>query len=200
MKDHIRLSSLTGVLVLQASFLVSVGCNQITSNESDAQGASTSQNLETQPATAEQASYSESPGLNNRETQHPITCSIELQEESVQPGSSLEVRISIVVDSPYEISGLEASFPVQATTLELKLPQGFQEEGEWTAPPVVRSSAPDGHSVYVGEIAFTRKITIEGTIEPGDYEIGCEVLCQACRANMCLRPNKFELSTSLPVR
>jgi hypothetical protein len=115
---------------------------------------------------------------------------------------SEEFEVSVVFDvaPPFEIHSLDAAPPAIATGLELELPPGFYQIEEWTAPPTVRSQAPGGQSVHVGESTFARTIRLGDDLESGDHAVGCKVSYQACNARQCLRPVESQLTISVSVQ
>ena len=147
-----------------------------------------------------QARVANKPDLRSQDSKYPVTCSIGLQKDFGKPGTTTEVSVHLTIESPYEINDLDAPFPAIATELELKLPEGFQEIGDWNGPEPIRSSAPDGHAVHLGNVTFSKKISIGDEVPPAEYAIGAAVRYQACNGTLCLRPEEFELSTSIEVQ
>jgi hypothetical protein len=118
----------------------------------------------------------------------------------IRAGDTFAVTVGFAIDPMFEIHDRHAPPPAIATTVELSLPTGFHELGEWSAPSPVQSQWPDGHPVYVGDPAFVRQVRVDKHVKPGEYEIGCAIRYQACNDRYCLPPVSFSLPAEVKVK
>jgi hypothetical protein len=130
----------------------------------------------------------------------PVGVQLKVSEGEYHPGHSFEVSVVLRVAPGYEIHDLDSPPPTLPTRLDLELPAGFRALGEWSVPEPVRSQMPDGHPVYMGEAAFTRKVGIADNVEPGQYRLNCSIRYQACNIRQCLAPKECHLSAAVSVQ
>ncbi len=104
------------------------------------------------------------------------------------------------IDPDFEIQTLMAPPPAIATQLNLQLPEGFTALRDWRGPSAVRSSAADGHPVYIGKAIFTREVHMQDQVKPGPYPLECAVRYQACQGGFCLRPMEHTLAIAVEVQ
>ena len=136
---------------------------------------------------------------NRRTDADPVAAAMNVDATKIRAGETFAVTVVLNVAAAFEIQRLHAPPPAIATELELKLPAGFQAMGEWSTPQAVRSQTPDGHSVYMGEATFTRRIRVEKDVESGQYQLECAIRYQACSDRYCLRPVEHKLAVAATV-
>ncbi len=71
-------------------------------------------------------------------------------------------------------------------TLELELPPGIEQDGEWVRPLGFPSPEADGLTVYEGAVSF--RFRLKGQPPVGASQVVCRVNYQACEADRCLKP------------
>lgn len=131
----------------------------------------------------------------------PVEVWVGVGGTGIRTGDTFAVTVGLDIAQPFEIQDRHARPPAIATTVEFtSLPPGFHAVGQWTAPPPVRSLWPDGHSVYVGQPAFVRKVRVDKKVKPGEYEIGCSIRYQACNDRYCLPPITCDLPAVVNVK
>ena len=138
--------------------------------------------------------------MERRSGDGPVTAILKLAKPTAAPGEEIELMVELKIAPTWEILALDASPNLAATRLALSLPPGVVANGHWNAPPAAKSHTPDGHPVYIGNVIFTRSLTVQAATQPGPVEIGCDVTFQACNAGLCLQPNVIELKSTLPIK
>jgi hypothetical protein len=122
-----------------------------------------------------------------------------LAKGTAAPGEEIELSVELKIAPMWEVHTLDAQPNIAATRLDLSLPPSVAASGEWNAPAPTRSLTPDGHPVYIGNVVFTRSLTVDGTSQSGSFEIGCDVGFQACNGGQCLQPKVIELRAPLVI-
>ncbi|MEQ1831157.1 MAG: hypothetical protein ABL921_34745 [Pirellula sp.] len=150
-----------------------------------------------QAVTAIKLEEAEQKSTKPRSADDPVAVTFRVSKNAIGPGDTLEISVEFEIGSSYEIHDRHAVAPAISTTVEMVLPTGFESDENWSDPTPVRSDLPDGHSVYVGKIAFTRQIRIGDGITAGQHSLGCLFQYQACNARHCLRPVEGKLQLSL---
>ncbi len=134
-----------------------------------------------------------------RSDEDPVSMHLSVASEALRAGETVEVTVTLGIDTGFEIHSLTAVPPKIPTRLELELPMGFTAVEEWRASAPVRSYNPGGGAVYVGEAHFKRRIHVAADAKPGDYLIACAVSYQACNSRQCLRPTESQLSIAVSI-
>jgi len=130
----------------------------------------------------------------------PVTTTLRIPANALCRGDTFEVSIDFDIPLFYEIQIRNALPPAVGTSIELRLPVGFEAVEDWDAPSAVRSESPGGHLVHVGSARFVRRVRIADQLTPGLYSISCSFRYQACNERQCLRPVDAWLQASLTIR
>lgn len=184
--------------------MVLVGC------DSAPPSAQTTTRSNSVPAVAEASSVPADNALTNPKTSveksktvehqikgQPVTATLKLMHNSLDIGATMTLTVELDIQPLWEIRGLDAEHDDAATRLELELPTGMNAQGNWQAPEPSRSQSADGHAAYFDKVAFTRTLIIDKAPMPGDHQVKCRVVYQACDEKRCLRPTAAELSVLL---
>jgi hypothetical protein len=115
----------------------------------------------------------------------PVTATLILEPAQVRPGDVVVLKVKLEIEPVWEVSALEDR-ETAATKLQLEVPDGMVIEGDWQTPQAIRSMAPDGHSVYVDEAVFVRKLRVASEAPVGELPVKCRLSCQTCNDQQCL--------------
>ncbi|HAH46990.1 MAG TPA: hypothetical protein DCM07_19480, partial [Planctomycetaceae bacterium] len=129
-----------------------------------------------------------------------VSVLLELPAEEVKPGMSFPLTVKFVIAPLWEIRDLNAQPANVATQIKLELPDGFQQEADWQAPPTGRSLGADSHPVYSGQVEFRQIIQVAPEVTPGEYDVSCQVQYQACDEFRCLSPVQKKLQVTVRVK
>ncbi|MBN69615.1 MAG: hypothetical protein CME32_10080 [Gimesia sp.] len=121
-------------------------------------------------------------------------------EQPVQPGMQFPLTVKFKIAPLWEIRTIDAQPEKLATQLELKLPDGFQAQGDWQVPPTGRSMSFDSHPVYSGEAVFQRTIEVGKEVPAGPRSVTCQIHYQACDEQRCLSPVQKDLKVTVQVK
>jgi hypothetical protein len=108
-----------------------------------------------------------------------------------------EIVVRLRLATGYHIYGTdEVKAPFQATSLELKLPEGFYATAPWSAPP---SETSNSGPIFNNSIVFRRWVNGPPNTPPGQYPVGVEVRYQACNQDVCFPPSQTEVRAMLTI-
>jgi hypothetical protein len=130
----------------------------------------------------------------------PVTAILSLEPAQAKRGGEVLLTVKLDVEPLWEVRALEEHPSAEATRLELELPTTIVTDGEWQAPRATRSIAPDGHSVYVGDAEFSRKLRVEPESKTGEAPVKCRLYYQACNEQQCLAPAEVELAVVVSIQ
>lgn len=187
-------------LICLGCFLLTVsGCEQ-SANQSAIQENSTTANQPEveKPQPPERLQENQSV-VSTRVEGQQVSIQLEIPHEQVKPGTSFPVTVKFDIAPLWEIRSLEAQPENVATQLKLELPDGFETQGDWQAPPTGRSQSADSHPVYSGQVEFQQMILVTKEAQPGEYEISSQVQYQACDEFRCLSPTQKRLHVTILV-
>jgi len=139
------------------------------------------------------------PSIKPRTAEDPVAVRLVVSRGSANIGDTLEISAVLTIDPGYEIQALECTPYKMPTRLGVDFPPGIVALEEWQSPTPQHTPTSGGHTVYSGEVRFTRKIRISERAQPADYLLNCSVSYQACDSSMCLRPAETELAIKISV-
>ena len=90
---------------------------------------------------------------------------------------------------------VEPGAPYSALQLELDLPEGVRQEGEWTRPRAVLDQENPRQALFHGELRFSCVLVAEEA--RGAEDILCRLSYQVCDSGRCLPPQTKELEVTL---
>jgi hypothetical protein len=126
------------------------------------------------------------------DAEHPVVAAAELSPARVKAGDSLSVVVRVAMAPAWHIYAVGGSRgPGVPTTLELRLPEGIEAEGEWAYPEPVRGT--DGQMVHEGTVEFRRRLRAGADAAPGPIVVTCEFGYQACDPSSCRPPTRLEV-------
>ena len=127
-----------------------------------------------------------------------MIASAELSPVTINPGESSVIVIRVKIAPAWHIYAAHGSNgPGVATSLELKLPEGFEVEGPWSYPKPILAS--DGQMIYQGTLEFRRKLRVRPDAAAGPVSVTCKFGYQACDPVSCRPPTKVELSAQAEI-
>lgn len=129
-----------------------------------------------------------------------VSVVLTVPEQPVQPGMQFPLTVKFKIAPLWEIRTIDAQPEKLATHLELKLPDGFQAQGDWQVPPTGRSMSFDSHPVYSGEAVFQRAIEVGKDVPAGSRSVTCQIHYQACDEQRCLSPVQKDLKVTVQVK
>ena len=175
-----------------------VGCAEPSSEKQVAE----QQAPETQaaaPGHTSEHSDSEQAKHTDRSEGEQVSVILMVPEQPVQPGMQFPLTVKFKIAPLWEIRTIDAQPEKLATHLELKLPDGFQAQGDWQVPPTGRSMSFDSHPVYSGEAVFQRTIEVGKDVPAGPCSVTCQIHYQACDEQRCLSPVQKDLKVTVQV-
>jgi hypothetical protein len=102
------------------------------------------------------------------------------------PGDVVTLIVRMRVADPWHTyAQTSTGSAVNATTIDLKLPDGLRFVNEWKVPPAKASDTP-GVSVYEGDLLFTRDVFVTG--KTGSRTVEGKIKFQACTSEQCQPP------------
>lgn len=124
---------------------------------------------------------------------HPLDASLAL--EGIGPGRYRATVLVAVHEDWHTYDRVSPGAPYAPLRLELDLPEGVSQVGEWERPRSFPDRANPRQSVFVGELAFTCELSCaEGSIVE---DLLCNLSFQVCDARLCLPPQNLELEVDL---
>jgi len=126
------------------------------------------------------------------DARHPVVATAELTPAMGHPGQSSVITIRVKLAPDWHIYAAEGSNGSGIhTTLELRLPDAIEADGEWSYPKPIPGS--DGQMIYQGALEFRRKVRVKPDAAAGPISVTCELGYQACNPVSCQPPTKLEL-------
>lgn len=186
------------LLCLGSSLLTASGCEQSSDQTAISENSTTANQPEVETSLPPERQQASQTVVSARVEGRQVSVLLEIPHQQVKPGISFPLRVKFEIAPLWEIRALDAQPANVATQLKLELPEGFQTQGDWQAPPSGRSQSADSHPVYSGQVEFLQMIQVKKDAQPGEYEISSQVQYQACDEFRCLSPTKVKLK--LPVK
>jgi hypothetical protein len=115
----------------------------------------------------------------------PVTATLSVEPIKAKPGDVVALKVKLEIEPLWEVGAL-GDGEAAATELQLEVPPGIVVESDWQAPKAIRSMRLDGHSVYVGEAVFFRKLRVSSDAPVGELPVKCRLSCQTCNDQQCL--------------
>jgi len=94
----------------------------------------------------------------------------------------------------YAVKGTNTTGVNVATTLDLKLPSGLEQVGDW--------DIPESHAISADTYAYDSDVVFRTQVKAtaaGSHTINCAVGHQACNESMCRPPTSADVSVALTV-
>ena len=132
--------------------------------------------------------------------EQPFAAAAAVTPAEVRPGETVTFVIRAKTAADWHIYTVDQPSGVAIqTTLDMNLPEGVTDEGEWTIPVAEPYKADEPTFVYHGDFLFHRKLRIADDAAPGPLEVKCDFGYQACTSEMCLPPTTTELTAKLEI-
>ncbi len=132
------------------------------------------------------------------DARHPVVATAELAPATGHRGQSWVIIIRVKLAPAWHIYAAEgpngSGIP---TTLELRLPDAIEADGQWSYPKAILGS--DGQMIYEGALEFRRKLRVRPDAAAGPISVACEFGYQACNPVSCHPPTKLELAAHAEV-
>ena len=187
-------------LICLGCFLLTVsGCEQASEQKVIPESSPTVNQPEVETALPPERQQTNQTVVSDRVESQQVAVLLEIPHQEVKPGASFPVTLKFDIAPLWEIRALDAQPENVATQLKLELPEGFETQGDWQAPPSGRSQSVDSHPVYSGQVEFLQMIQVKQDTQPGEYEISSHVQYQACDEFRCLSPTKVTLKLTIRV-
>lgn len=187
-------------LICLGCFLLTVsGCEQASEQKVIPESSTTVNQTEVETALPPERQQTNQTVVSDRVESQQVAVLLEIPHQEVKPGASFPVTLKFDIAPLWEIRALDAQPENVATQLKLELPEGFETQGDWQAPPSGRSQSADSHPVYSGQVEFLQMIQVKQDTQPGEYEISSHVQYQACDEFRCLSPTKVTLKLTIRV-
>lgn len=187
-------------LICLGCFLLTVsGCEQASEQKVIPESSTTVNQPEVETALPPERQQTNQTVVSDRVEGQQVAVLLEIPHQEVKPGASFPVTLKFDIAPLWEIRALDAQPENVATQLKLELPEGFETQGDWQAPPSGRSQSADSHPVYSGQVEFLQMIQVKQDTQPGEYEISSHVQYQACDEFRCLSPTKVTLKLTIRV-
>ena len=124
----------------------------------------------------------------------PVTAAIAVAPDLIAPGGSGVVVLRIATAPMWHVYPPRSDLPPMYAPLSptLTLPSGISLEGNWHWPQSHVDPTTHVH-VLKGEFELRRLVHVEEDIQPGTFEIICDLGYQACDPTMCLPPTSRKL-------
>ena len=187
-------------LCLYGALLTVSGCEQAADRETIPENSTTAPQLEGEADFPAESQQETALKAVDRSEGEQVSVLLELPAEEVKPGMSFPLTVRFKIAPLWEIRDLNAQPANVATQIKLELPDGFQQEADWQAPPTGRSLASDSHPVYSGQVEFRQMIQVAPQVTPGEYDVSCQVQYQACDEFRCLSPVQKKLQVTVRVK
>ncbi|MEQ8636650.1 hypothetical protein [Gimesia maris] len=185
-------------LICLGCFLLTVsGCEQASEQKVIPESSTTVNQPEVETALPPERQQTNQTVVSDRVEGQQVAVLLEIPHQEVKPGASFPVTLKFDIAPLWEIRALDAQPENVATQLKLELPEGFETQGDWQAPPSGRSQSADSHPVYSGQVEFLQMIQVKQDTQPGEYEISSHVQYQACDEFRCLSPTKVTLKLTI---
>jgi hypothetical protein len=127
-----------------------------------------------------------------------VAAEAEFEPDTARAGAEVALVVRVVVAPGWHITAVKDSRgPEVATSLDLKLPEGFEAESGWTLPEP--RSAAGGRLTYDGSFEFRYRIRVAGDAPAGPAIASCTLRYQACDAFSCRPPDEAILQTKAEV-
>ena len=187
-------------LICLGCFLLTVsGCEQASEQKVIPESSTTVNQPEVETALPPERQQTNQTVVSDRVESQQVAVLLEIPHQEVKPGASFPVTLKFDIAPVWEIRAVDAQPENVATQLKLELPEGFETQGDWQAPPSGRSQSADSHPVYSGQVEFLQMIQVKQDTQPGEYEISSHVQYQACDEFRCLSPTKVTLKLTIRV-
>ncbi len=129
---------------------------------------------------------------------HPVAAEAEFEPGKARPGGSVWLVVRVATAPGWHITAAKGSLGREvATSLELKLPKGFEADSDWSLPEPTPGSG--GRLTYDGSFAFRRRIRLAADVPSGPAVASCTLRYQACDAFSCRAPDEETLRADLSV-
>ncbi|MCA9006082.1 MAG: hypothetical protein KDA70_12495 [Planctomycetaceae bacterium] len=188
------------LICLSCFLLTFSGCEQASDQKVIPESSTTVNQPEVETPLPQERQQTNQTVVSDRVEGQQVSIQLEIPDQQVKPGARFPVTVKFDIAPLWEIRALEAQPENVATQLKLDLPEGFQTQGDWQAPPAGRSQSADSHPVYSGQVEFQQVILVTKEAQPGEYEISSQVQYQACDEFRCLSPTKQRLQLKLNVK
>lgn len=120
----------------------------------------------------------------------PSLIPIENQEDQ------FELTVSLDIEEGWHTYGEVEDGSGTATTIQLELPTGARQKGDWDRPFGEEKEGATGSTIYEGEVEFSCTIVVSDKLQGN--EIGVEVGYQACTSEYCNPPTTKSLTVKFP--
>lgn len=187
-------------LCLYGALLTISGCEQAADRETIPENSTTAPQPEGETDFPAESQQETALKAVDRSEGEQVSVLLELPGQEVKPGMSFPLTVRFKIAPLWEIRDLNAQPANVATQIKLELPDGFQTEADWQAPPTGRSLGADSHPVYSGQVEFRQMIQVNSEVTPGEYEVICQVQYQACDEFRCLSPVQKKLQATVRVK
>ena len=134
--------------------------------------------------------------LEDPTAQNVVTFGGALDQPTMAVGDVRTVAIRAKMVDSWHIYAVDKPTGVNvATKLELVLPNGIEQVGDWDIPPA--HSIGDNTFAYESDVVFRTQVRATSSLSPGQLSIDCKVGHQACNDSMCRPPSST--TVSIPV-
>ena len=128
----------------------------------------------------------------------PVAAEAELEPGTVRGGESVVFVVHVATAPGWHVTAAKGSRGAEvATSLDLKLPKGFEADGDWTLPEPVPAS--QGRLTYDGSFVFRRRVRVASDAPAGAVVALCTLRYQACDAFSCRAPEEEVLEAKAVV-
>ncbi|WP_417380738.1 hypothetical protein [Gimesia sp.] len=176
------------------------GCEQTSAPKAISENSSSENQPEVETSVPPASQQASPAGVSDRSEDQQVSVTLEVPEQTIKAGERFPLTVKFEIAPLWEIRALDAQPVNVVTQLKLALPEGFQTQGDWQAPPSGRSLSADSHPVYSGRVEFQQLIQAREDIKPGEYDISCQVQYQACDEHRCLSPTHKKLQLTVRIK
>jgi hypothetical protein len=128
----------------------------------------------------------------------PVAAEAAFEPDTARAGALVALVVRVVMAPSWHITAVKDSRgPEVATSLDVKLPEGFEAEGGWTMPEP--RSAAGGRLTYDGSCEFRLSLRVARDAPAGPAIASCTLRYQACDAFSCRPPDEATLEAKAEV-
>ncbi len=127
-------------------------------------------------------------------SEKPVTLKGAIEADSEQ-ADQYTVTIEMNVRDGWHTYDEEGEHGETATSLELKLPEGVTEKGDWNRPEG-NAGADSQTSIFEGQVSFSKTVVIDPSAYGKNIEV--TVSFQACTDKACNPPQSKTVSIAIP--